>query len=171
MPRYPQHPSVRTDRTKASTKAELAVREPVEIEAPPERFEVQKYVTKDGKHVQRRVKADWHPYALETWREIQESPMLDEFLEADFGVLRQLLALESDFWERMEDPKHPNTSLISAEITRIRKLCGLVPMGRRSLQWTIAATDKQLKKDPKVIDVTSVDLDDANDLVDELFED
>jgi hypothetical protein len=165
---------VRANRSKAATATELVVRNyEVEIPEPPQRYVVVEVPGENGALVSERQMAEWHPSALESWQEIYRSPMIEEFLEADAGAIRQLLVLETDFWERAE--KGANVALVSAEITRVRKLFGLLPMGRRSLQWTIAQTRESLSrgtsKVPPAIEGTCVEMPSSKELVESLYDD
>lgn len=137
MPPYPKHPSARARRHKTATHTELVVRDPNEVEIPsmPARFRIV-----DGE----RIETDWHPEAEATWIEVWTSPMVAEFLEADQGGVRALLMLENDMWERFERGK--SITEIAAEVSRIRKNFGLAPMGRRSLQWTVAQTAETVQR-------------------------
>lgn len=158
MPPYPKHPSVRARRNQPSTATELQIVNPDDLEVPalPARL-VQKKV--DGEVV--KVEAEWHPMAVASWVEVWTSPMTAEFLEADFGGIRMLLAMEHAFWEKMEAGR--SVTELAAEISRVRKQYGLAPMGRRSLQWTIAQTQDTMNRNarrrgPDAIEGTAVTL-------------
>lgn len=142
MPPTPKHPSVRQRRNQVATTTTLQVVPAGEREVPelPERF--RRVKDPDGGYL--TVPAEWHPMAAATWTEVWSSPMVAEYLEADHGGIRILLALESDFWERLEAGR--SVTELAAEISRIRKNFGLAPMGRRSLQWTIAQTQETMDR-------------------------
>lgn len=163
---------MRANRSKAATATELVVVQDYEAEIPepPSRYILVEVPDENGDPVKQRKKAKWHQAALESWKEIYSSPMIDEFLEADAGAIRQLLVLETDFWERAE--RGANIALVSAEITRVRKLFGLLPMGRRSLQWTIAQTRETVRRTgPRAVEGTCVEMPSPTALVESLYDD
>jgi hypothetical protein len=111
--------------------------DPADVEVP----ELPERVIRDRQTGEVTV-GEWHPAAVATWHEVWTSPMATagEFIPADYGGLRMLLALEHDFWTRLE--RGGSVTKLAAEVATIRKSYGLAPMGRRSLQWTIASTQE-----------------------------
>lgn len=146
MPAYPKHPSVRQRRNATTTATQLQVVNPETVEVPDLPTRVVRVKDKEtGEEVV--TPAQWHPQAEQTWIEVWTSPMVAEFLTADYGGIRILLALEHDFWSRLEAGR--SVTELAAEISRLRKNFGLAPMGRRSLQWTIAQTEETMERNQR----------------------
>lgn len=78
---------------------------------------------------------DWHPTTLAWWETIWESPMADEWVDADVPALTALAVLVDEFF-RTGEPR------IHAEIRMAQREFGLTPMSRRSLQWEIRRMER-----------------------------
>jgi hypothetical protein len=147
----------------------LVVQDYYNVPDLPPRHIVQEYRSK-GKLVKRKVKRVWHPFAIQGWIERWQSPISEEWIEADYSVVRRVLAAETLYWEGFESPETPNLSPIMAQILQCDKLLGITPMARRSLQWTIS--DDQVrnvsKAQPIPVDATSVDMPDPQQLAESL---
>lgn len=72
----------------------------------------------------------WHPLTVAWWTTIWDSPMVDEWVDADVPALIVLAALVDDFW-RFGDKG------TAAEIRMQQREFGLSPLSRRTLQWEI----------------------------------
>jgi len=76
------------------------------------------------------VALDWRPTTLAWWETIWDSPMADEWVDADVPALMALAVLVDEFWTFGD-------SKIHAEIRQASREFGLSPLSRRSLQWEI----------------------------------
>jgi hypothetical protein len=94
----------------------------------------------NGQPVVRIVEAEWSPQALATWVEVWSSEMVEEYLNADHGLIRTLLLLEQDLADRAANGR--SLSQAAEAAIKARKELGLSPMGRRSLDWVIAQTNE-----------------------------
>lgn len=113
MPPIPKPPELRQRRNKSATRATLIVLEGAKKKATPELPE-----------------GDWHELTRLWWKNVFESPMAGEYLEADLHGLILLAHLIEQYWR---DPK-PTTA---AEIRMQEQRFGLSPIDRRRLQWEI----------------------------------
>lgn len=72
----------------------------------------------------------WRPTTLSWWETIWDSPMAEEWVDADVPALTALAVLVDEFWTFGD-------SKIHAEIRQASREFGLSPLSRRTLQWEI----------------------------------
>lgn len=73
---------------------------------------------------------DWRPTTLAWWETIWDSPMADEWVDADVPALMALAVLVDEFWTFSDHKIH-------GEIRQASREFGLSPLSRRTLQWEI----------------------------------
>lgn len=112
MPLIPKPPEMRQRRNKTSTRATLYVLDPPK------------------KPDWKLPEGDWHPLTLTWWEGVLGSPMVSEYLQADYHGLILVAHLIEQYWT---DPKVAT----AAEIRMQEQRFGLSPMDRRRLQWEV----------------------------------
>lgn len=130
MPPLPKDPKTRQRRNKETTAAQLGASKMVENHDLPPRELIQA----DGA---------WHPMTVKWWRDVWDSPMREEYVQADTHSLYQLAVLVDMFWkaEKLRD-----ALVLAAEIRMSGQRFGLTPLDRRRLQWTVATTEEATAK-------------------------
>lgn len=142
----PKHHLARQRRNKTPLSAELVPLDPDELVIPelPERIIVSERKREDGTKYEVETAGEWHPQAVAGWYEVWSSAMRSEYLDGDYAGIRALLALEHEFWSKVERGR--STSFAHAEVRMARQQLGLTPMARRSLQWTVAQTQETVSR-------------------------
>lgn len=72
----------------------------------------------------------WRPTTMAWWETIWDSPMADEWVDADVPGLLNLAVLVDEFWTFGDHKIHAEIRMASREF-------GLSPLSRRQLQWEI----------------------------------
>lgn len=124
----PKHPAARARRNKAKTRAKLSLA-PNGIQPP----ELPVRRDDDGNVI------PWHPMAEDFWREVWESPMAAEYLDADVPGLFILAHLTDSYWKGVD--KGQVGKELAAEIRLQRIDYGLTPIARRRLEWEVERTE------------------------------
>jgi len=127
----PKPRALRQRRNKTTTRAELRIEEPPRDDAP------ELPPLRDMLPNSRRP--DWHLMTLAWWKDIWQSPMSGEFLEADLHGLYRLAVLVDKFWR---SPKKD----LAAEIRLQQQAYGLTPLDRRRLEWEVVRNEAAKKK-------------------------
>ena len=87
------------------------------------------------------AEAAWHPMTLSWWETIWNSPMANEWVDADVPPLVALAALIEQFWIAPD-------ARVAAEIRMQQREFGLSPLSRRQLQWEIKRAEGELPAVP-----------------------
>ena len=83
---------------------------------------------------------EWHMLTKRWWKSVWQSPMANEYLDADVkGRLYRLAILVDRFWLK------PSITL-DAEICRNEAGLGLTPIDRRRLQWEVERLEQAQKR-------------------------
>lgn len=118
----PKPPGMRQRRNKESTRSI--------IEAPPaERMELPK---------------TYHANTVLWWTTIWDSPIADEWVDADVPGLLALAQLVEDFWTAPGDDRAKRHS----EVRMASREFGLTPFSRRQLQWEVKRVEGPPKDAP-----------------------
>ena len=133
----PKDPKLRQRSNRAPTAATLTgparVRMPTRL---PEPRVLQVFDHEDKSYVE--IGRDWHPKAVEFWREVRRSPMVSEYLASDLSGLMILADLVDRYWY--------GQVALATEIRLQRQCYGLTPIDRRRLQWEIHPDKPDEKK-------------------------
>ena len=125
----PKPNQTRQRRNKHSTNAQLP---------PPEearRNEVPDMHERDG---------GWHPMVVQWWKAVWQSPMAQEYLDAD---MRGGLYLLADLHQARWNADNPKDLINVAKEIRLQEIrFGLSPIDRRRLQWEVAKAEKVTKR-------------------------
>ena len=92
---------------------------------------------------------DYHDLTKAWWATIWDSPISDEWVDADVPGLVALAQLVEDFWRADAD----NRSKRHAEVRMAGREYGLSPFSRRQLQWEIKRVEGA--KAPAPVDTPS----------------
>lgn len=170
----PKSAATRQRRNRVATKARLEAPAATRVDLPTRysSFKCHECYLTAGKHTAEQFdREDIEPHAFdpeaETWREltvawwstIWDSPMAEEWVDADVPGLVALAFLVDEFWRT-------GNREIAAEIRMQQREYGLSPLSRRSLQWEIirvqragstlpAAATPSRRKDPRLRLVSS----------------
>lgn len=122
MPAQKKHSSTRARRNKAATATTLRILGDGEtrlIPHPPEGV-------------------DWVAETLAYWERMWVSEMSEEWLDSDYENVRICASLYNDFVTASSAPARKEAA---AELRLQRKMLGLDPLSRRSLEWTIEGAE------------------------------
>lgn len=84
---------------------------------------------------------EWRDLTLAWWQTIWDSPMAEEWVDADVPGLVALAFLVDEFWRT-------GNREIAAEIRMQQREYGLSPLSRRSLQWEIIRVQRATRPAP-----------------------
>lgn len=121
MPPVPKHPSARARRNRTSTSAVLTPVTDPDIPDLPDHL-------------------DWHPAVVDWWTDCWSSPMAPEWTTSDRHTLVLAARLMQTVWSEQASPSSRSAAV--AEVRLLLRECGLTPMSRRTLQWTIERAEE-----------------------------
>lgn len=130
MPPLPKDPSTRQRRNKVSTGATLRLVDKPKVPVLPKRATGLK----------------WHPEAVAWWKSAWSSPMVQEWTEADKGLVLMCLAARHSYWEAFDEGDRRGLPTLMNSVVAAEKMLGLSPMARRSLQWQIEQAESAEEK-------------------------
>jgi hypothetical protein len=139
MPPLPKNPKTRQRRNRTTTAAQLDG-----STAGARRRAVPDLPTMPATLCDRESgePVQWHPLTVEWWRDAWQSPMRDEWVDADVHGLYMLAILRERFYR---DPTPTN----AAEIRLQEQRYGLSPIDRRRLQWEVDRGDEASERTAK----------------------
>ena len=90
------------------------------------------------------IPAEYHDLTKAWWSTIWDSPIAEEWVDADVPGLVALAQLIEDFWRA----DAPNRAKAHAEVRMASREYGLSPFSRRQLQWEIKKVESVTHKAP-----------------------
>jgi hypothetical protein len=141
----PKDPALRQRRNKVATKARLEAPPATRTELPTRysRLKCKECYLTAGKHTVELFDREeiephefdpeveaWRDLTVAWWNTIWDSPMAEEWVDADVPGLVALAFLVDEFWRT-------GNREIAAEIRMQQREYGLSPLSRRSLQWEV----------------------------------
>ena len=91
------------------------------------------------------IPAEYHDLTRSWWATIWDSPIAEEWVDADVPGLVALAQLIEDFWRA--DAEH--RAKAHAEVRMASREYGLSPFSRRQLQWEIKKVESVTRKAPE----------------------
>lgn len=83
----------------------------------------------------------WHRMTRAWWRDVWQSPMAAEYLQADVHGLYLLAVLVDKFWLT-------SSETLAGEIRLQRQCFGITPLDRRRLEWQVERVEAEKGKRP-----------------------